>query len=178
MAIEAGKYRAKCTGPQDAQWGRSKNGNMQLALVFDLLDLPNQQITWIATFTENTQDRIADSLDYCGMLDSATLDTLTGVDTNEVELVVEMKEAADGSGKRYPQVAWVNKLGGGRIKFQQPVEKSELKGLSREFAAIRKARAAEKGRSNPTPNRAPSRQASGADPRFDADVPEAEPWEQ
>lgn len=130
--IEAGKYRAVCTGSQDATFGRSKNGNIQFALVFQILDdgpYKGWLVSWAPAFTENTTDRILESLEVCGMEPGSELTEFVGVDKNEVSITVEVVEGQNDQGEDYQfaRVAWVNRLGSGRVNFKEELTVSEAK---------------------------------------------------
>ncbi len=138
--IAPGKYRARCTGAQDAQWAKSQNGNTKLVLVFELLDGQHQgqRISWVGTFTENTYERILDSLEYCGLNQGTPLDELQGIENNEVELDVIHEVGNDG--KTYAHVKWINRANAGRIRFKEPLAPTDAKAAVREFDALWRSR--------------------------------------
>lgn len=104
--IEAGKYRAKAV---DAGIGLTESGKEQVAVQFELLDMPGHTITAYLYFTEKTTDRTLESLRYCGWSTDDVCD-LRGIGDNEVSIVVEH---AEYQGKVQAKVAWINKIGGG-----------------------------------------------------------------
>jgi hypothetical protein len=174
MNIEPGTYRAKCTGTKDAQWGVSKNGNVQLALVFAFAEgeLLGQEITWIGTFAPGKATDIAiQAIENCGWDGTDPTESLDGIDKNDVNLVIGLE--ADQDGKMYPRVQWVNKPGNGRIKFQQPVSAKELKAFSpdiRGAVAMRRQQQGKPVASRPSaqqrerPQQQQQRRTGGGDP--------------
>jgi len=105
--ITAGKYRAKAKGHQ---WGRSKNGNEFVRLDFEFTTgaVSGQHITWDGFFTEKTQERTIESLEYCGW-EGGSLKDLRGLGSKEVELAIELESY---EGTEYARVKWVNEIRG------------------------------------------------------------------
>lgn len=118
--IEAGNYRARCTGEQDVQFGLSRSGGEQIAITFDLLDgegrATGQQITYFGSFVGGALKHTKDALRNCGWQGDSLMD-LTGIDSCEVELRVVHKEF---EGVPRAEVSFVNKPGGGSgaVKFK------------------------------------------------------------
>jgi len=137
--IDPGRYRARCTGPNDAQWGMSANGNLQVALLFELLDESNQRMTWVGTFAAGKATEFAlQALENCGWTGNDPTQDLTGVDSEEVELAVAHEE--DQEGVTRARISWVNKPGSGRIKFKQPLQLGELAAFSADLRGAVAAR--------------------------------------
>lgn len=101
--IPEGKQRAVAV---EWSFGQAKTGTHQIAVTFDLLDLPGQRITWYGSFTERAMERTVESLQYCGW-SCGRLDKLTGMGTQEVQLVIEHED--DQQGNPRPRVRWVNR---------------------------------------------------------------------
>lgn len=126
--IQAGKYRARATSIEDVSFGVSKQGNLQIAVVFDLLDehVAGQTISWVGTFADGKATDIAiKALEACGWQGEDPTESLDGITDNEVVLVVENETGEDG--KVYAKVSWVNRPGAGRVKFKQPISGQELR---------------------------------------------------
>lgn len=113
--LDNGTYRGRAV---NASLGKSDNGNMQIAVLCDFTEVPNTQYTWYGFFTEKTYARTLEALEYFGWTgdDLAVFDPayveqhgLSGLDTNEVALVVEQEEY---DGKTRAKIQWVNRLGG------------------------------------------------------------------
>lgn len=106
-----GVYRARASS-----WGlgESKSGKEQLAIEFRLTDpeAPTKLITAFLFFTEKTFDRTIESLRHCGW-QGDDLTNLSGLDANEVDLVLEEEEY---EGKRQTKVKWINRCGGLTLK--------------------------------------------------------------
>lgn len=107
MELPNGTYRARAT---QGVLGESKSGKEQVVVQFELLepDYANQTISWYGFFTDATCERTFESLRIMGW-QGTNLDDLTGVDANEVSLVIENEE---WEGKTRAKVRWVNAVGG------------------------------------------------------------------
>lgn len=144
MIDQPGKYRARCIdNPAEARWGRSRNGNEQIALTFALVDeeghTTSETIDWVGTFDEHKNKNGNSAADFtiqalrnCGWR-TDTLEDLSGINDEEVELDVQWDEY---EGKRRLRVCWVNRPGGRRITFKQPLDPAGRKALSARFANL------------------------------------------
>lgn len=104
--LQPGRYRARAV---EGALGETKTGKPQVAVRFELLDLAGEQITWHGYFTEKTTDTTLRALRTCGWRGDM-LDDLSGIESNEVSLVLEIQP--DDQGQPRPQVRWVNAAGG------------------------------------------------------------------
>ena len=112
--IAEGKYRARGVSGTGAM-GKTEKGMPQVAVEFDLLDVPGTRMTWYGNFAETTvgEDQkpiyqiTMESLYHCGWI-SGDLNNLDGLDRNEVTVVVKHEEY---QGKTRAKIAWVNKSG-------------------------------------------------------------------
>lgn len=107
--IDRGDYRAKAV---EAVLGKSsKKGTPQVAVKFELLDLPGQSITWFGYLSDAAFDITMRGLDACGFKgnDLADLSSITGEDAPEVVLVVDHEEY---EGKWSARVKFINAAGG------------------------------------------------------------------
>ncbi len=109
--IPAGTYRARAV---EGALGHTEGGNPQLAVQFTLLDddVQGQTIAWYGYFTEKTQERTVQALRYCGWQGDDLTD-LSGIDANEVQIVVDHEEY---NGVTRAKVQWVNDGAGLRMK--------------------------------------------------------------
>lgn len=129
---EAGKYRARCIdNPSEPRFGRSEGGNEQIALTFALVDEEGRPtdttIDWVGTFAEGKATEITmKALRTCGW-STDSVDDLTGIDANEVELDVQWDEY---KGERRLRVKWINKPGGNRIAFKASLDEGGRKALA------------------------------------------------
>lgn len=89
----------------------TKAGDPQIIVTFVIVGGPHdrEQVTWAGFFSDRTFDRTIQSLRYCGWTGDDISD-LTGIDTNDVDIVVEHNEY---NGRITPRVSWVNQPGGG-----------------------------------------------------------------
>ncbi len=119
MAITASAYKAKACG--ECVLGTSKNkGTPFLEFYFQIIGGENAggRVRWTGYFTENTNERSIQSLQICGWrgedLSEFADGNLHGLDSNEVEIVVELETYTNDNGdeKTRPRVAWVNRAGG------------------------------------------------------------------
>lgn len=107
--IEAGTFKARGV---EAALAVAGNGSEQVAVQFVLLEGPDEgkHITYYGYFTDKTTERTIDSLRLCGW-DGDDLSDLTGIDANEVYLVIEHDE--NDKGEARATVRWINGQGGG-----------------------------------------------------------------
>lgn len=120
MSITNGTYKARASG--DLVLGTSANkGTPFIEFYFTISegDCQGKAVRWTSYFTEKTNERSIESLRHCGWqgddLGEFSDGKLHGLDSNEVEIVVELEEYdKDGDMKTSPKVQWVNKPGGGR----------------------------------------------------------------
>lgn len=107
----AGTHKARAR-----EWalGHSSTGKEQVAVEFVLIggEHDGSSITWYGYFTDGAVDRTLDSLRHCGWNGEGFPD-LTGLDKNEVQLVIEQEEY---QGQWHDKVKWVNKAGGVAMK--------------------------------------------------------------
>jgi hypothetical protein len=114
-AVNADTYRARAL---TAALGFTQGGKPQVAVEFVLLDggylsqydgAIGQHITWYGYFGEKSVDHTMKALRTCGW-STDSIDDLTGVDQNEVSLVLVEENDLQG----YPRikVRWINAPGG------------------------------------------------------------------
>lgn len=128
---------------QLAQFGRSKNGNAQVLIHFEIIEEGNDHagvvLPWFGSFAKGAYKRTLESLRYCGWRGTDVSDL--GALDQTVTVQVEHNEVEGENGpKTYARVAWVNRpgMGGGRVKLQAPMDATQL----RMFAASLKDEAA------------------------------------
>lgn len=140
--IPEGTYKAKAV---TAALGYTSGGSEQVAVEFEILDddpeIGGRRITWYGYFTERTFDRTIESLQYCGFRGN-DLSDLSGVTTNEVQIVVTHEEY---NGRISARVQWVNRLGGLAIRSRMSDEDA------RKFSARMRSKIAAAGGSAATP---------------------------
>ena len=116
-----------------------------------------QRITWIGTFAPGKATGFAlDALENCGWKGNDPTADLTGIDSQDVELVVDAEAGQDGVMR--PRVRWVNRRGSGRIKFKQPIGPGELGAFRDEIrgaVAARRATGGQRGVARPPTRGAP-----------------------
>jgi len=132
-----GKYRAKA---REWAWGMSSNNNPQLAISFELLDHPGESITAYRSFTDEAFDYSLDALRTCGWKGD-DFDDLTGLDRNEVVLVLE-NETYEGETKL--KVKYINSTGG--LALKTVMEPSQVKGFAAKMRDKIRAADAKAGR--------------------------------
>lgn len=119
MAITNGTYRAKACGACVLGTSRDK-GTPFIEVYFQIQDGENKggRVRWTGYFTEKASERSIQALQFCGWtgedLSEFSDGHLHGLDTNDVEIVVELEEYEnrEGETKRTPRVQWVNRAGG------------------------------------------------------------------
>lgn len=115
------KHNEKCTARAvgECVLGKSKEkGTPFIEFYFEVKGGENDgsRVRWTGYFTDKTAERTIDSLRTCGWKGSCFAvfadGKLHGLDSNDVQIVVEMQEYTDeGVTKLSPRVAWVNSLG-------------------------------------------------------------------
>lgn len=117
--LQNGTYKGRAVG--ETVLGTSKDkGTPFIEVYFEVTDgeSKGQRARWSGWFGPNSERRTAEALQYCGFegddLSVFSDGGLHGLDTNEVEIVVEREPYTDKEGNEHemPRVQWVNKLGG------------------------------------------------------------------
>jgi hypothetical protein len=122
--LEPGTYRARAiTG----ELGYTAKGDEQVAVSFEIIDQNGFRITWYGSFSAEISanakkspiERTFEALRTCGWQGDDISD-LTGIEQNEVEVVVEINE---WEGKESNRIKWVNAPGSGlALKNVMPPE--------------------------------------------------------
>jgi hypothetical protein len=172
--LEAGRYRARAR--EWSIWAAS-TGTMQIGVLFDLLDMPGQRITWYGFFTDKALPDTVKALRTMGWQgsDPSELgDNGGGLDANEVSLVVEHEQ--DQQKKTRARVRWVNPSGG--LGLKPPLAGNDLKAfgaqLRGKILALDPSRASQHAAARPqAPARppAPPQRRPEPPPVDDGDVP-------
>lgn len=143
LPLQKAKYIARAVGAPT--FAPASTGNMQICVPFEITqgEFAGETQSWLGTFTDNTSERIIESLghmgwqgedlsDFDGMTDEQAMQALP----NEVELVCDVEPARTHNGKQYEarlRINWVNRVGGGRFVFD---EETRLTGQSlKQFGA-------------------------------------------
>lgn len=111
--IPANRYKARAV---DGSLAVAGTGTENVAVLFSITsagEYAGYQITWYGYLTDAAIDRTLDALRLCGW-EGDDLNRLTGLDRNEVEIVIEHEE--DLNGKTHAKVKWVNGPGGLAVK--------------------------------------------------------------
>lgn len=185
LPLTKAKYIARAAGaPTFAPAG---TGNMQICVPFEVTqgEYTGDGQSWIATFTDNTSERIFESLMHMGW-QGEDLAEFEGVDDeramqmlpNEVELVCDVEPARTVGDQHYDarlRINWVNRVGGGRFVFDEEkrLSGSALKNFAAQMRstvrAVRGAggkRTSGNGAAKPAHPNAPGSQRDGGEPPF------------
>jgi hypothetical protein len=123
----AGKYRARANA---VAMGTTSTGKEQIIVAF--LTEGGESISWYGYFSDRTWERTVESLRVCGWTGDDLTDfdggALAGLDTHDVEIVVEEEPDLDGVPRA--RVRWVNMLRGSGIAVKQPLAGTELKSFA------------------------------------------------
>jgi hypothetical protein len=119
MPIKNGRYKARAIG-EVVLGTSSKQGTPFIELYFEMLEGESKghKARWTGYFGPNSSERTIESLQTCGWagdeLGEFSDGQLHGLDTNEVEAVVENETYTDASGteRTSPRIQWINRLGG------------------------------------------------------------------
>lgn len=186
ISVPADTYRARAVA---GALSKTSKGNPQIAIEFELLDggylsqfeaAIGQRITWYGYFTDRTTEGTFAALRTCGWA-TDDLDDLTGIDANEVDLV--LVEEADLQGFPRIRAKWINAIDGsgrrGGIAVKQRMDENEARSFSemmRGYALQSRgpAPAAAPAPAAPAPAPAPAR-APAAAPRRAAAAPATTP---
>lgn len=171
MITKAGTYKAKAF---EAMLGKSaKKGTPFVGVKFRVTEgeFAGQTVKWEGYLSETLggrskktpAERTIESLQYCGWsgddLSIFASGALQGIDTNEVELVVEMEQYEDnqtGETRESPKVQWVNRPGGGVQFAGEAVDAATAKAFGARFRGLALKLKAENGALPNGANKAPS----------------------
>lgn len=108
MEIPDGKYRGKAKSgvPQLIESAKGTPG-VAVEMVFTAPEMAGALLGWTGWLSDGAFDRTVESLRHMGWT-GTDLDQITGLDTNEVELVVQAEEY---EGKKYPRIQFINRIG-------------------------------------------------------------------
>lgn len=163
--IAAGTYRARCTGEQDVQFGFSKTGNEQIAVVFRITEgeCAGHTVTWFGSFASEKSIKIAlKALENCGWKGDNVTD-LSGIGSEEVDLVIDHEP--DQENRPRLRVQWVNKPGAsGRVELRDQMSAAQKVA----FAQKMKGQILSARQSAGTPRRETPKPAT---PKHDEDIP-------
>lgn len=160
MSIPNGTYRARAL-PDDVQFGYTKGGNEQIAVPVQITEGEHAGavVTWFGTFAEGKATEITlKALRACGWSTSDLTD-LAGLGANEVEAVIEW-ETYNGVDRM--KVKWLNTIGGGKVKLEQPMTDAQRKAFA---ARMKGAALAIKPVPVQTPAASSKARTNGAPPR-------------
>ena len=157
MTTLHGTYRARALS---GALGYAGNGTEQVGIDFQIIEGPSegQHITWYGFFTDKTTDRTIESLRICGWEGDDLFD-LTGIEKNEVDLVIEAEDYADkktGELKTRSRVRWINRPSG--LQMRDAMDSTQ----AREFAAKMRGRVVALRGAGQAPAPAPARKSAPA----------------
>lgn len=136
--LQNGRYRARAV---DAVLGIADTGTKQVAVLFELLDMPGQSIPWYGYFTEKTEDRTLESLMHAGWHGDDLSNLMRdGLGESEVTLVVE-QEQDQKTGEFRARVKWVNALGAGALVKNEMTDGDKLAFAQKMRAKVMQKRA-------------------------------------
>ena len=161
MAIlQPGEYRARAV---KGALGVSQNGNEQVGVEFELIEVPGQHITWYGTFTDAAFDIAMRGLRSAGMTGDDLSDFSWVEKAPEVMLVVDHETY---QGKTKVKVKFINSLGG--LAMKKPLEGVE----ARSFAERMRAKVLLFNQGQPPPKREEHGGGPNGEPSpFNEDIP-------
>jgi hypothetical protein len=119
--LNDGRYRARGVAGA-AEYGFTSKGTEQVAVLFELET--GHRRTWYGYLSEKAVDRTLEALRACGVTD---LETLAGIDSNEVEVVLQTEEF---EGKWRQKVAFVNALGSGAVAMKARMDQNQRRSFA------------------------------------------------
>lgn len=152
-----GKYSAKATG--EVVLGKSANkGTPFIEFYFEVTkgELQGQKVRYTGYFTDNTAERTIESMRTCGWrgddLAAFRSGKLNGLDSQEVEVVVQMEKFTNEKGeeKEAPRVAWVNS-GGGYLNVEARMGEDDALSFGAKFNHLLARKPAPTGNGGPAP---------------------------
>jgi hypothetical protein len=111
--IQPGTHRARALS---GGLGYTSGGKEQVGIDFQIVagEHEGEHISWWGYFTDKTVDKTIEALRTCGW-EGDDLCDLTGIEINEVDLVVQFKEYTDkktGEVRDGVEVRWINRASG------------------------------------------------------------------
>ncbi len=142
MTIENGTYRAKASGACVLGTSKAK-GTPFIELYFKISggEADGKLVRWTSYFTDNTSERTIQALVLMGWqgddLSEFEDGTLHGLDSNEVDIVVENEEFTTDAGetRQSPRVQWVNRPGG-RLNVEGAMNTAAAKTFSERMRGL------------------------------------------
>jgi len=183
LPLVSATYRARAAGP--ASFAPSNNGNMQIAVPMTVTqgDHAGETITWISTFHDtvdkkgmNGEDRIIESLQFMGWkgddlaeLADVTDEQAQALMPEEVDIVCDV-DTYEGNTRL--KVKWVNRAGGGRFAFKEPLSGNNLKQFAAQMRGkIRGAQGSTRANSRPANGGTQPTHPNAPGSRRDDDIP-------
>jgi hypothetical protein len=175
MIDKAGTYVGRATDLLLTESTQKGTPGIQVQFKITQGDYAGQFVRYDGWLTENTSERVVESLQHCGW-DGEDIGEfvdrgLHGVDANEVSLVVELEEYRGDDeryqGKSFPRVAFVNRLGGRGLNVERAMSADKAASLGDRMRGIVMKSKLKKG----SPN-----EDTGADFDFGANAPKAAAW--
>lgn len=155
-------YYAAKASMSPITFGESDNGNVQIAVEFEVIDHPEfagETITWIGHFTDLTEERTLESLQIAGW-QGDDVSELAGVQGSQVlqDTVSLACDVEEYNGEQRLRVRWVNRPRG-RFQFKQEADERALRDLGARLRnTVRSLRAG--GDQDRRPPAAPARAAA------------------
>lgn len=182
LPLTKATYQARAIG---CGFGTAQSGNHQIAVQLEIIEdsaeLANngERIAWLGHFTDKTTDRTVESLQHLGWkgddlgeLEELDAEACARLLPDVVEIVCEPEEY---EGTWRLRVKWINKVGGGRFAFKEPLTGSALKAFAAQMRGT--IRNAQQGggapRKTTAPAAAPARNGGGSGYRSTAPHPNA-----
>lgn len=135
--LRPGAYKARATG---GALGLTAKDKPEVAVMFELVEPQGWRIAWYGFFTEKTEDSTLKALFACGW-DGEDISALTGIDQNEVELVIEVEENEEKNGQKLGtyrnRVRWVNEVGAAGVLISKEMDD----GMKAQFTQAMRGRA-------------------------------------
>jgi hypothetical protein len=127
--LDKGTYRARGI---EGGLGVAGTGTEQVAVRLRITEVPHEgeSAVWYGYFTEKTKRRTLEALIALGW-SGDDLSDLSGIDANEVEIVVDHEP--DREGEMRARVKWINAPGGLGMKTQ--MQPADAKSFARSSAA-------------------------------------------
>jgi hypothetical protein len=163
--LAPGRYLSRAI---DSQLGYAETGTEQVAVTFEITeegDFQGQTITWFGYLTPAASENTIKSLLVCGW-SGADVSDLSGMDRNEVEIVVEHEVYNDVKRAR---VKWINRPGAGAFVMKRPMTEAQKRSIAQKTKSIVTALRRHEPRG---PSQQPARTSALARPPSGREYPE------
>ncbi len=153
MIKKAGKYRGRAIEASLGEAGDKLTPYVGVRFSITEGEDIGEEVVWNGWLTEKTAECTIEALQHCGWTGddiSVFAKGLNGLNRNEVELIIEMKPYGGQNekyiGVEFPEVRWVNKVGGRGGRFAgETMDVAKVAAYGQKFRGLAAALRAKNG---------------------------------